>query len=140
MEPVLTYDLDVFIFLPQKKSKVITLAPIYEYLQKKGYKTHHEHIIIEGVPVQFIPAYDELVEEAVTEAMEIKYKGTKTRVLRVEHLLAIMLRTDRPKDRARLTQIVEQGDIINMDYLTVILQRHGLQKKWQEFQMRFYGK
>ena len=37
-KPVLTYDLDVFCLLPVDKSELITLSPIYKYLQKKGYK------------------------------------------------------------------------------------------------------
>jgi len=139
MEPVLTYDLDVFVFLPKTQSGLITVSPIYEYLQGKGYKAHQEHITIHGVPVQFIPAYNELVEEAVNEAREIHYKRTRTRILRVEHLLAIMLQTDRPKDRTRITQLLEEAEI-NIDYLTKIIGRHGLRRKWQEFQRRFYGK
>ncbi len=51
-EPVLTYDLDVFCLLPADKSELITLSPIYEYLQKKGYREDGEHIIVEGIPVQ----------------------------------------------------------------------------------------
>ena len=108
MEPVLTYDLDVFVFLSQTQSGLIIVSPIYEYLRRKGYKTHREHIVIEGVPVQFIPAYNELVEEAVKEAREIRYKKTKTRVLRVEHLLAIMLQTNRSKDKTRMAQLLEE--------------------------------
>ena len=126
-------------FLPQTQSGLITISPIYEYLKKKGYKAHQEHIVIEGVPVLFIPTYNELVEEAATEAREIKYKTTKTTLLRIEHLLAIMLQTDRPKDRARMTQLLEEAEI-DMEYLTVILGRHGLVNNWQEFKRRFYGK
>ena len=37
-KPVLTYDLDVFCLLPVDKSELITLSPIYKYLQKKGYR------------------------------------------------------------------------------------------------------
>jgi hypothetical protein len=48
-------------------------------------------VIIEGVPVQFLPAYNALLEEALREACEMLYQATSTRVLRVEHLLAICL-------------------------------------------------
>lgn len=138
MEPVLTFDLDVFVFLPKTQGEIITVSPIYEFLRKKGYKTHQEHISIEGVPVQFIRAYNDLVEEAVKEARETKYKRTKTRVLRAEHLLAIMLQTNRPKDKARMTQLLEEAEI-DMDYLAEILGRHGLRKKWDQFKRRFYA-
>ncbi len=139
MEPVLTYDLDIFVLLPQTQSGLISLSAIYEHLQVKGHKAHQEQIMIEGVPVQFIPAYNDLVEEAVKEAREIKFKTARTRVLRVEHLLAIMLQTNRPKDKARMPQLLEQAKI-DSDYLKEILQRHGLRKKWTEFKRRFYGK
>src|SRR5438045_474043 len=98
-EPVLTYDMDVFCFLPAGAGKLITLSPIYSYLRKKGYREKQEHVLIEGIPVQFIPAYNKLVEEAVTQAVAVRFKRTKTRVVRAEHLLAIMLKTNRPKDR-----------------------------------------
>lgn len=136
MEPVLTYDLDVFVFLPTTRSGLVTISPIYDYLRAQGYKPHQEHILIEGVPVQFIPAYNDLVAEAVKKARQIKYKRTKTRVLRAEHLLAIMLQTGRPKDRARMTQLLEEAEI-DVDYLTKILERHDLKRGWDTFKRRY---
>jgi len=138
MEPMLTYDLGVFVFLPESSTGLVTLSPAYEYLRKRGYKARGEHVMIEGVPVQLIPAYNALVEEAVSEARQMLYKRTRTRVLRAEHLLAIMLQTYRPKDRARMTQLLEEVGI-DMEYLTKVLRRHRLSQKWQEFRRRFYG-
>ena len=92
-EPILTYDLVVFCLLPAEKGGLISLSALYKYLRKKGYREQEEHIVIEGIPVQFIPAYNELVEEAVEMANEVKYKEVKTKIVRVEHLLAIMLQT-----------------------------------------------
>ena len=131
-EPILTYDLDVFCLLPTEMGGVITLSSTYEYLQKKGYSVQEEHIVIEGIPVQFIPAYNELVEEAVEEAIDVKYKRVKTRIVRAEHLLAIMLQTYRPKDRARILVLLDEAEV-NILYLENILERHGLQEKWNEF-------
>lgn len=139
MEPILTYDLDIFVSMPQPEQGIVTLSPIYAFLKNKGYLTSHEHIIIEGMPVQFIPAYNRLVEEAITQAREIKYKKTKTRIISAEHLLAIMLQTDRPKDRIRITQLLEETKI-DMDFLLEIFERHGLLEKWQKFRSNFYGK
>lgn len=130
-EPVLTYDLDIFCLLPEKE-EVITLSPIYEYLQKKDYRTHKEHIIIEGIPVQFIPAYNELVEEAIEEAIEEKFGRVRTRVVSVEHLLAIMLQTNRRKDRERISLLLDEAEI-DMAYLKDILKRHRLQRNWDRF-------
>ncbi|MBW1795426.1 MAG: hypothetical protein JRJ38_13525 [Deltaproteobacteria bacterium] len=135
-EPVLTYDLDVFCFLPTEREGLITLSPIYEYLGKKGYSVQGEHVAIEGIPVQFIPAYNELVEEAVNKAVEIKYERVKTRIVRAEYLLAIMLQTYRPKDRERMLLLLDEAQV-DMLCLENILERHGLQKKWREFRRRY---
>jgi hypothetical protein len=138
-EPILTYDLDVFCLLPKKGGKLITLSPIYEHLQGKGYKTDGEHIIIEDLPVQFIPAYNKLVEEALDNAVEIKYKKVKTKMISLEFLLAIMLQTFRPKDRERIVMLLDEA-IMDQSILENILKRHRLMKKWHEFRRRYDGK
>ncbi|MBI4548699.1 MAG: hypothetical protein HY707_12005, partial [Ignavibacteriae bacterium] len=88
-EPFLTYDLDVFMTLPRKmkEKNLISLSPIFDYLKKKGYSWKGEHIVIGGIPVQFIPV-DALEEEAVRHAREMKYRGVTTRVLTPEYLMA----------------------------------------------------
>lgn len=132
-EPALTYDLDVFIFFPQEWSsaKLIDLGPIYSYLRSLGYRAEKEHILIEGVPVQLIPTYNSLVEEAVRDAKIKKYKGVSTRVLSLEHLLALMLQTGRSKDKQRIAQLIE-GCKINRKHLREILVRHDLKRKWEK--------
>ncbi|MCL0069552.1 hypothetical protein M1N85_02475 [Dehalococcoidia bacterium] len=148
-EPILTYDLDVFCLLPvcpppaagrsgspAERGGLITLSPIYEYLQKKGYSVQEERIVIEGIPVRFIPAYNELVEEAVEKAREVEYRGVNTRIVRAEHLLAIMLQTYRPKDRERMLLLLDEAQI-DMPYLENVLKRHGLQEKWSKFRRRY---
>ena len=67
-EPVLTFDLDVIVVLPQTTSGLLTLTPLYEALRARGYMEEGECVDIEGVPVQFLPAYNALLEEALTEA------------------------------------------------------------------------
>jgi hypothetical protein len=105
-EPILTFDLDVFCLLPEQEGRPVTLSPIYSYLKDKGYKSDEEHIIIEGLPVQFIPVYNKLVEEALDNAVTIKYKKVNTRIVSIEYLLAIMLQTSRPKDRERIIMLL----------------------------------
>lgn len=136
-EPVLTYDLDVFVFFTATKSSLITLSPIYDYLRSKGYREDKEHIVIEGVPVQFLPVYNPLIEEALMEVREVKYKQVKTRVFQAEYLLAIMLQTGRTKDKARMTQFLEEAKI-DQKNLAAIIRRHGLKGKWQEFKKQLY--
>ncbi|MBI2339209.1 MAG: hypothetical protein HYU99_02420 [Deltaproteobacteria bacterium] len=130
-EPVLTYDLDVFVFLPPSSEKLMTLSPIYEFLKKKGYAARQEHILIEGIPVQLIPAYNTLIEEAVKKARAAKYKKVLTKVIRPEHLLAIALQTGRLKDQERVVQLIKQTRI-DGNLLTGILKKHNLTAKWNE--------
>jgi hypothetical protein len=138
-EPVLTYDMDVFCFLPKADGKLLTLSPIYSYLKEKGYREEKEHIIIEGLPVQFIPAYNDLIAEAVIRAKKTRFKRTPTKVVRAEYLMAILLQTDRPKDRARLAQLLEQASI-DLAALAGILKRYGLESKWQKFKQNNTGR
>ena len=98
----------------------------------KGYAEEGECVVIEGVPVQFLPAYNALLEEALREAREMQYQATFTRVLRVEHLVAICLETGRPKDRERVRILREQATLDDV-YLTGILRRHQLEEKWKEW-------
>lgn len=69
---------------------------------------------------------------------EVKYKRAKTRVLRPEYLLAIMLQTDRPKDRARMTLFLE-GAKMDESKLGRIIKRHKLNEKWRRFRKQIYG-
>ena len=128
MEPVFTYDLDVFIRLPEETGPLMDMGPIYAFLKEKGYAAHKEHVVIEGVPVQMLPAYNALVEEALEKAVEKKFKGIKTRVLGPEYLMAIMLQTGRAKDMARLAQFMEEAEF-DRDQYVKILTTYGLKKK-----------
>jgi hypothetical protein len=131
VEPFATYDLDIF-FATSMSGGVFTLTPVYEYLSAAGYEAEGEAVNIEGWPVQFLPTYNPLVAEAVEQAVEIKFKGTPTRVLSAEHLVAVMLQTGREKDYARAAKFLEEG-VVNVARLTGIASRHGLSDRWREF-------
>ncbi len=132
VEPLLTFDLDIFVLLPQTRGGLLTLAGIYEALRTRGYMEEDECVLIEGVPVQFLPAYNELLEEALREARDTLYEGTATRVLRAEHLAAICVQTGRDKDRERVRLLREQA-ALDQNYLAGVLARHGLEGKWKEW-------
>jgi hypothetical protein len=67
-EPLLTFDLDVFVELPQTRGGLLTLEPLYEAVRVRGYREEDECVNIEGVPVRFLPVYNGLLEEAVADA------------------------------------------------------------------------
>lgn len=134
VEPVVTFDLDVFVLLPKTPDALVSLAPLYAALRDRGYAEEGECVMIAGVPVQFLPAYNALVEEAVAEARQIKYETTPTRVLRPEHLLAIAVQTGRDKDRERVRLLIEQAPL-DRAYLADVLSRHGLDERWKRWNL-----
>ena len=132
VEPVLTFDLDIFVILPQTADGLLTLEPLYEVLRARGYTEEGECVSIEGIPVQFLPAYNDLPAEALAEARETLYGQTPTRVLSAEHLAAIALQTGRDKDRERVRLLREQS-LLDDNYLAGVLARHGLEARWKEW-------
>lgn len=124
-EPFLTYDIDVFILIElDKEEKVVLLTPVYEYLKKKGYTWKGEHIIVEGIPVQFIPA-DELESVAIKDARKVLYEGVRIKVINPEYLIAILLRAGRKKDVEKVEKIMAETKI-ERKKLKEILKRYNL--------------
>jgi hypothetical protein len=132
IEPINTNDLDIFFRVKEANVGLDILAPLYKYLSNLGYKGKREAIDIEGWPVQFLPVFNPLLGEAVEQAREVRFQRTKTRVIKAEHLVAIMLQTGRLKDHARIAQFMEH-EAVNQKVLARILERHGLMKKWETF-------
>ena len=135
IEPVLTYDLDIF-FIPAKEGLDL-LAPIYDYARERGFSTQAESILIEGFPVQFIPAYNDLVREAVENAAILKYRDVKAKVVTAEYLAAIALQTGRGKDRERVIRLLDEA-VINRTVLGRILESFGLADKFKKFESQFH--
>jgi hypothetical protein len=130
IEPDTTYDVDVFCVISgMEANALVMLEPIYDYLRAKGYKPDAEMVIIEGIPVQFLPVFNSLNEEAVQNAAELDYLGVPVRVMSPEHLMAIMLQTGRPKDYVRVARFLET-DTFDRDTLRQMLERHDLAKAW----------
>jgi hypothetical protein len=129
IEPVLTYDLDIF-FVPSAEGMDV-LSPLYNELRKKGCRAEKELVMIDGVAVQFIPVYNDLVNEAVETAVESTYKRVRSRILRPEYLLAIALQTNRPKDRERAAMLLEQAKF-DSKLLARLLMSYGLSERFQK--------
>lgn len=136
MEPAQTYDLDVFLLFPLSPSGLINISPIYNYLIERGYQPEGEAVNIEGWPVQFLPAFNLLTEEALSNAVEVAYGAMTTRVFTAEYLGTIMLYTGRAKDHSRLLQLLTEGTVNHALFLDLIA-RHGLEAKWETFKRRF---
>jgi hypothetical protein len=132
-EPFLTFDLDVFVVLPRTAGGLLSLGPIYDALRTRGYtEEENECFVVEGVPVQFLPAYNSLIEEALDRAQHTTYENVPTRVLSSEYLVAIALQTGRTKDRERVRILREQAKL-DMDLLADVLKRYQLEQKWKQW-------
>lgn len=135
IEPVLTYDLDIF-FLPVKE-QLDELAPLYEFARSRGYAEQAEALLIEGFPVQFIPAYNDLVREAVEKAATLRYRDIEAKVVKAEYLVAIAIQTGRAKDRERALRLSEEADI-DRELLTDLADRYGLGDRLKTLEGAFY--
>jgi hypothetical protein len=123
VEPFTTYDADIF-FIPTDKGLTAGIPAIYAHLQSQGWQVEREHLVVRGFPVQFLAASG-LTEEAVREAERIEFEGVPAKVFRAEHIVAIAASVGRPKDKARIEQLLQQADL-DKTKLENILQRHKL--------------
>jgi hypothetical protein len=123
-EPIPTYDLDVLVFLPATDSPIVSLDPIYRWAASHGYPSEKEHIVVDGLPVQFLPAHNALADEAIETAAEMTYGHTPVRVVRPEYLIALYVEgsAGTPKRRERAAALRESGRI-DEGRLRDILQR-----------------
>ncbi|MGB6219508.1 hypothetical protein [Haloferula sp.] len=137
LEPFATLDVDIFVSMkPEPGSLLLSLEPIFAYLEGRGCTIEGEYVIIGGWPVQFLPPTGALVEEALADSVEMNVEGLSVRVFTAEHLAAIALETGRAKDKSRLLQFVESGRIDGNEFGN-ILSRHGLVEKWERFSQQF---
>jgi hypothetical protein len=127
-EPIPTYDLDVLVFLPGSESEIVSLAPLYDWAAERGYPAQSEHVMIAGVPVQFLPAHNSLAEEAIDRAVTLEYQGVPVRVVRPEYLVALYLEPGARtlKRRERAAALMESG-ALDKAVLDELLVRFGLE-------------
>jgi hypothetical protein len=125
-EPIPTFDIDVFVVLASE-SKLVSLAPVYEWARRNGYREEAEHIIIAGLPVQVIPAHNELAEEAIVSAAQLDYEGQPVRVIRPEYLIALYLEpaARTAKRLGRVAVLLEEGNV-DRELLNKLLRRYNL--------------
>ncbi|HXB53987.1 MAG TPA: hypothetical protein VN461_04330 [Vicinamibacteria bacterium] len=126
-EPVATYDLDVLVFLPSGAGPLVSLESIYHWASAHGYQADREHILIEGVPTQFLPSPSKLADEAIETAETLDYQGVPTRVTLPEYLVALYLQPEArtAKRRERVAMLLDWRGL-NRNRLDAILERHGL--------------
>lgn len=136
IEAVATEDLDIFVFLQPSPGGLVVLTPLYDRLKELGAMLQDEHVLIHGWPVQILPAYTPLVEEAVRDAREQAFEGLAVPVVTADHLCAIALQTGRPKDYLRVYSLIQAG-CVSAAKLRQLIQTHGLQERWNDYARRY---
>ncbi len=121
-----TFDLDVAVVVPQPGgSPIFSLDALYRALRERGFGVEGAHVMIHGVPVQFLPGDEGLWRETVSEARTLDYEGTPVRIATPEHLVAMAWSAAEPKRLQRaMALLVSPG--FNRDRLREILVRHGI--------------
>ncbi len=136
-EPMATLDADV-LFLPAEDAGagLDALSPIYSYCRERGHLPEGEAVRVGHWPVQFVPAFSPLTEEAVRTADTDTIEAAPLRVVRAEHLAVIALSVGRAKDYARILSLLEAG-AASREAIQGLARRHGLAQQWLAFQRRF---
>lgn len=125
-EPTRTYDLDVFVTVETASGDALApLSRIYAWAEEQGLELHAEHVLIEGVPVQFLPACNALVEAALSTAQVHDYDGLPVRVVDPDHLVAMALQAGGARRRERAWQLLEAG-AVDRERLRQILKTHAV--------------
>jgi hypothetical protein len=126
-EAIPTFDLDVLVLLAPQQSILVDLGPIYEWAQERGHAREAEHIVISGVPVQFVPAPDALHEEAVKTAAVREFDRIPIRIVRPEYLIALWLQppADSASRKERAAKLHESGQV-DEALLADLLARYNL--------------
>ncbi len=117
LEPQSTYDLDIFILIDTMDD----FHNIYDYFRKKKYRIENIFIIIQDVPVQFLPSFiHPLIEQAIKNGKQIKVDKLKSKILTVEYLIATLLMAFREKDKFAIKELLS---FANLDLLRRLLKR-----------------
>ena len=119
---------DVLVLL-KDAAPLDVLGPIYRFCRERGYAPRDEALLVGDWPVQFIPTFSPLTEEAVRTAETADIEGLPARVVSARHLAAIALSVGRAKDYARILALLESAAVSGEEIGALAL-RHGLAGAW----------
>ncbi len=136
IEPISTQDLDILVSVGDfsgTQSGLLLLSPIESALAELGYNERRDvGVVVEGWPVQFIPAASELDEESLRDAALTQIGPTTARVLKPEHIVAKAISVGRLKDLARVETFLNTN-AVDLPALKAVIVRHGLKDAWRAF-------
>jgi len=134
-EAVATLDADVLVAVASPE-RMDVLAELYEFCARHGFRAEGEAIRVGAWPVQFVPVFSPLTQEAMQQADTADFEGIPLRVVRADYLAVIALSVGRAKDYARILALVESPSVTR-DQIAHLAARHGLAEAWGRFEARF---
>ena len=134
-EPVATLDADVLIAVAAPE-RMDVLAQVYEFCAQRGFNAEGEAVRVGAWPVQFVPAFSPLTQEAMEQADTADFEGIPLRVVQADYLAVIALSVGRAKDFARILALLE-SDSVTREQIARLAARHGLSEAWGRFEARF---
>ena len=114
-------DLDIFAIVVSEDS-LRMLQPIYKYFRERGHKPKQEHIYVGDIPIQIFPNVSPLHNNAVEEADKVEVGSITTKVIGIEHLIALSLIPFRRTDKWRIGELLKKAD---KEKLNEIIDRFG---------------
>ncbi len=117
LEPVKTIDLDIFVLIESDQD----FYNFRSYLQNAGFKFKGTQVIMDGLPVHFLPgSLHPFINEAVKKAKRIRVRGIPTKILNVEYLIISLLMAFRLKDKMVIPDLLE---LVDMKRLNELIER-----------------
>lgn len=134
-EAVATLDADVLIAVASPE-RMDVLAGVYDFCARRGFAPEGDAIRVGAWPVQFVPAFNPLTEEALKHADTADFEGVPFRVVRADYLATIALSVGRAKDYARILALLESS-AATREEIARLAAKHGLSEAWRRFEARF---
>jgi hypothetical protein len=134
-EAVATLDADVLVAVASPE-RMDVLAKVYEFCAQRGFGAEGDAIRVGAWPVQFVPVFSPLTQEAMEQADTADFEGVPLRVVRADYLAAIALSAGRAKDYARILALLESLSVTREE-IARLAARHGLSEAWARFEARF---
>jgi hypothetical protein len=139
IQPTLTEDVDILVEVSafdNLASGLLLSTRLDAALASRGYTERKDvGIVVEGWPVQFIPAVTK-VDIACLEAASLEVfmsaEGPSVWVLRPEYIIAKALEIARPKDLQRIEAFLTQS-AVDLDKLKKVIMDLNLKLQWQDF-------
>ena len=130
--PINTVDIDFLGVFPESSGGLLDPSVFFDFFKSKGAHVSNEHLVLNGLKFQIIPANTSLGSEALHEARPVSEAGTRFYMVTLEHLIAMKLKAWRYKDRLHINHLLDSGAKPDSALLGSILARYGLQDRWSQ--------